>query len=142
MDTDSETAPVRLVDWKKTLFFSSFALCAVGVLIFFIFDPTKVAIFPPCVFHQVTGLDCPGCGAQRALHQLLHGNIIAAVRLNAMFVLSLPICVLYGPRFLSRALKGQPTGLKSRWLWIFLVAWLVFGFLRLLPVPMFAWFAP
>jgi hypothetical protein len=141
MDTGSDTAPIRIVDWKKVIFFSSIALCAVGVLIFFLFDPTKVAIFPPCVFHQITGLDCPGCGAQRALHQLLHGNIIAALRLNAMFVLSLPIWALYGPRFFLRAFKGQPTTLNARWMWFYLAAWLVFGFLRNLPVPLFAWFA-
>jgi hypothetical protein len=141
MSTDSEIAPVRLLDRKKILFFFSLALCAVGALAYFLFDPTKVAIFPPCLFHEMTGLDCPGCGAQRALHQLLHGNIIAALRLNAMFVLSLPVWALYGPRFLLRAFKGEPTGLKSRWLWCYLAAWLVFGFLRNLPVPLFAWFA-
>ena len=141
MDTDFETAPVRMVDWKKIIFISSFALGAIGALIFFVFDPTKVAIFPPCFFHQVSGLDCPGCGAQRALHQLLHANIIAALRLNAMFVLSLPICALYGPRLISRAFKGQPSGLNSRWLWIYLAAWLVFGLLRNLPFPVCRWFA-
>jgi hypothetical protein len=141
MNTSSDTAPIRMVDWKKIVFFSSIALCAVGAVIFFLFDPTKVAIFPPCVFHQITGLDCPGCGAQRALHQLLHGNIVAAIRLNAMFVLSLPIWALYGPRFLLRAFRAQPTKLNARWLWFYLMAWLVFGFLRNLPVPLFAWFA-
>jgi len=140
MDIDSETAPARLVDWRKIALFSSFALCAVGVLIYFIFDPARFSIFPPCVFHQVTGLDCPGCGAQRALHQLLHGDILAAVRLNAMFVLSLPILALYGPRLISRAFKGQPSGLNSRWMWIYLAAWLAFGFLRNLPFPICAWF--
>jgi uncharacterized protein DUF2752 len=141
MSTGSETAPVRATDWKKILFFSSLAMCALGVVAYFVFDPTKVSIFPPCMFHQVTGLDCPGCGAQRALHQLLHGNIVAALQLNAMFVLSLPIVVLYGPRFISRAYKGEPTGLSTRWLWFYLVAWLVFGILRNLPVPALAWFA-
>ena len=141
MDTDSEISPARQLDWKKTLFFASLALCAVGALIYFLFDPTQVAIFPPCVFHQMTGLDCPGCGAQRALHQLMHGNIIPALRLNAMFVLSLPIVALYGPRFLLRAYKGEPAGFNSKWLWFYLAAWLVFGFLRNLPVPLFSWFA-
>src|SRR5438445_13753970 len=115
MDTGSETAPVRTVDGKKILFFAFCALCVLGALLYFIFDPTKVSIFPPCLLHQVTGLDCPGCGAQRALHQLLHGNLIAALRLNAMFVLSLPLWALYGPRYIMRGFKGEPTGLSSRW---------------------------
>ena len=140
MYTDSETFPERrLLNGKKILFFSAFAIAAVGALIFFLFDPMQVAIFPPCVFHQVTGLDCPGCGAQRALHQFLHGNIIAALRLNAMFVLSLPILAWFGPRLISRSVKGRPLGIHPRWYWFYLVAWLVFGFLRNL--PNFAWFA-
>ena len=32
----------------------------------------------PCLFHQFTGLSCPGCGTQRALFALLHGHPLAA----------------------------------------------------------------
>jgi hypothetical protein len=125
----------------RLLWAGAAVLCAAGLLIYFAFDPTKVSFFPPCLFHEITGLDCPGCGAQRALHQLLHGNIIAAFRLNAMFVLSLPIVALFGPRFISRSLKREPIGINPRWYWFFLVAWLTFGLLRDLPVPLFRWFA-
>ncbi|MDY6834005.1 MAG: DUF2752 domain-containing protein [Chloroflexota bacterium] len=27
-----------------------------------------------CIFHHLTGLDCPGCGMTRAFHALSHGN--------------------------------------------------------------------
>ena len=120
---------------------SALVFCAVVALVFFFFDPTKVAIFPPCYFHLITGLDCPGCGAQRALHQLLHGNLIAAIRLNAMFVLSLPLALWFGPRLISNVLKREPISLPSRWLWVYLAAWGFFGLLRNLPFPVCAWFA-
>lgn len=141
MVTGSNIPPRIAFPTARLLRVGAAVLCAAGALIYFAFDPTKVAIFPPCFFHQLTGLDCPGCGAQRALHQLLHGNLIAALRLNAMFVLSLPILALFGPRLLSRALKGEPMGIRPRWYWCYLIAWLVFGFLRNLPVPIFKWFA-
>jgi hypothetical protein len=141
MLTGSNHNPRIAFPAARLLWAGAAVLCAAGALMYFAFDPTKVAIFPPCLFHQVTGLDCPGCGAQRALHQLLHGNIIAAVRLNAMFVLSLPFLALFGPRYISRAVKGEPMGLNPRWCWLYLIAWLVFGLLRNLPVPIFAWFA-
>jgi hypothetical protein len=38
--------------------------------------------FPACVFHQATGLWCPGCGLTRGTHQLLHGHIGAALSSN------------------------------------------------------------
>jgi hypothetical protein len=124
------------------LFLPALALCvAVGIAIFFAFDPTKVSFFPPCMFHEMTGLDCPGCGAQRALHQLLHGNLLAALHLNAMFVVSLPLVAWFGPRFVLRTLKGQPVTLNSRWLWFYVAAWIAFGVLRNVPLPVFAWFA-
>ena len=39
-------------------------------------------------------MDCPGCGTQRAIHQLLHGNLAAAFQANAMILLILPLTLL------------------------------------------------
>jgi len=140
MVTGSDTPRIAFPA-SRILLAGGVALCTVGILAYFVFDPTKVAIFPPCMFHQFTGLDCPGCGAQRALHQLLHGNLIAAVRFNAMFVFSLPLALWYGPRLVLRAMKGQPSGTPPRWLWFYIAAWIVFGVARNLPFPICAWFA-
>ena len=117
------------------------AVCAAVVLVYFLIDPTRVAIFPPCLFHQLTGLDCPGCGGQRALHQLLHGNLLAAIRLNAMLVVSLPVLAWVGARYLICHLKSQPMNFRFQWLWFYFAAWMLFGLLRNLPVPIFHWFA-
>lgn len=38
--------------------------------------------FPRCVFHQSTGLWCPGCGLTRGFHELLHGHLGAALGYN------------------------------------------------------------
>ncbi len=34
---------------------------------------------PPCAFHVVTGLYCPGCGGTRAVFALLRGKILRSV---------------------------------------------------------------
>jgi len=53
--------------------------------------------FPPCMFHQLTGLHCPGCGATRALHALLHFDFARAAHMNALFILvGLPILAILG----------------------------------------------
>jgi Protein of unknown function (DUF2752) len=123
------------------LFAVTITLGAIVALVYFILDPTKVALFPPCLFHQLTGLDCPGCGGQRALHQLLHGHLIAAVRLNAMFVVSLPLFAWVGFRLLARSLRHEPIHLAPRWWSLYLAAWIIFGVLRNLPFPVCQWFA-
>ena len=60
------------------------------IVIYGLFDPAQVR-FPRCPFFQLTGFKCPGCGSQRAIHQLLHLNIAQAFHYNACLVLSLPV---------------------------------------------------
>lgn len=61
-----------------------------AIYIYAKFDPED-SFFPKCPFYWATGLKCPGCGSQRALHQLLHLNLGAAFQNNACLVLSIPL---------------------------------------------------
>lgn len=40
--------------------------------------------------HQLSGLYCPGCGALRALWDLVHGNPLSAARNNILILLMGP----------------------------------------------------
>lgn len=44
-----------------------------------------------CTFYKDTGWLCPGCGGQRALHALLHGNLLEALQYNVMIILYFPL---------------------------------------------------
>ncbi|MGB7786560.1 MAG: DUF2752 domain-containing protein [Salinimicrobium sp.] len=48
------------------------------------------AHFPACPFHSITGLLCPGCGSQRALHHLLNFEIGAAFHQNQLLLIAFP----------------------------------------------------
>jgi hypothetical protein len=58
------------------------------------FDPAETHLFPPCPFHALTGLYCPGCGSTRAIHQLLHGCLTGAISMNPLMVILLPFLAL------------------------------------------------
>jgi hypothetical protein len=62
----------------------------VGGSIYFLFSPEESAYFPQCPFHRLTGLDCPGCGAQRAIHHLLHFRLKEAFFSNPLMVSAIP----------------------------------------------------
>ncbi len=71
------------------------ALLVAGLLgVYFFLDPEH-HFFPKCPFLWLTSWKCPGCGAQRAVHQLLHGNVLEAIRVNFLFATALPY-VIFG----------------------------------------------
>lgn len=40
----------------------------------------------PCIFHELTGLDCPGCGNTRAAVSILKLDFAASFSYNPMFI--------------------------------------------------------
>jgi len=101
-------------------------------LILYFFDPNQYSFYPRCLFHQTTGLFCPGCGSLRAIHQLLHGHLMAAARLNALLVLSLPVVLWMAARkILAGFMVRLPAPAFRRWfLWIGLAILIFFSLLR------------
>ncbi|MBL7950518.1 MAG: DUF2752 domain-containing protein [Flavobacteriales bacterium] len=59
----------------------------------YMIDPEKGG-FLSCPFRLFTGLLCPGCGSQRALHDLMHLRTGEAFDHNALLVISIPLLVL------------------------------------------------
>lgn len=72
-----------------------FIVVAVAAVVFFaIVDPAQCVWAPKCLFHTVTGLQCPGCGFSRAMHALLHGHPAQALAYNYFMVLSVPYALV------------------------------------------------
>ncbi len=62
------------------------ALTYVGLV-----DPHRPgSAFPGCPFKLLTGWNCPGCGGLRMAHDLLHGDLSAAVVDNVFLLVGLP----------------------------------------------------
>lgn len=84
------------MDSKKLIKIALIVVILGGLFsIYHFFNPATHSYFIPCPFNYLTGYHCPGCGSQRAIHQLLHFNILAAFRLNPLMVISLPL-IIYG----------------------------------------------
>lgn len=69
-----------------------FIFLAIGALFafYYLFDPLQTVFMPQCVFHKVTGLQCMGCGSQRMVHAILHGDLQAAFQANAFIFCCIP----------------------------------------------------
>lgn len=59
-------------------------------------DPHRPGfLFPGCPFKMATGLDCPACGGLRMTHDLLTGNVGAAVVDNVFLLVGLPLLLTW-----------------------------------------------
>ncbi len=126
--------------WRERLFSLAFITTALAALVYVrLFNPSApgAAIYPSCPFHTMTGLNCPGCGITRGLHQLLHGQFLSALNHNALLLLLLPIL---GYALASNALvvirgRGLPRpAMKSRYAHVLTWVLVVFWVLRNIPV--------
>lgn len=79
--------------YKKIIVVMGIIAIATICFLYYRFDPES-GIFPRCVFKQMTGWDCPGCGSQRAVHALLHGEIARAWGYNAGLFVAIPLIAI------------------------------------------------
>jgi hypothetical protein len=136
-----DSAPPKISPSKISPSNARFAAIVLGVtgvgvatMVYF-FNPSAYGFYPVCQFHRLTGWNCPGCGATRALYALLHGNFSAALRDNALAVVGLAAAAVRGGWFGLNRLRGRPNGdfFPTRLLVPMLVVMGVFAVLRNLP---------
>ncbi len=66
-----------------------------------------------CPLRAVTGAYCPGCGALRAVHDLLQGDLAGAWDMNPLLVVAAPVALVLWARWVWLAWRGRPVPLVS-----------------------------
>lgn len=115
---------------RACIAFLLFAALALLLFLYRSFDPSSSRLALKCPFKFLTGLDCPGCGAQRALHALLQGSFVEAFWYNPFLWLVMPyLLALLLTMFLGEATSPRfYSWLRSRsivrlYLLLFLFWW-------------------
>jgi Protein of unknown function (DUF2752) len=69
-------------------------------------DPHRPgSVFPVCPFRLLTGWNCPLCGGLRMTHDVLHGQLAAAITDNVVLLLGIPMLAGW---ILLRRHRGKP----------------------------------
>lgn len=116
---------------------TGFIFIGIGILLFLlqiITGKSLTELFPPCIFHAITGFYCPGCGGTRAFSYLLQGQLPKAffyhpftpytVLLGGWFMISQSIERLWNKQNHTKKLQIA-LHVRSLYLWIALL--LLFG---------------
>jgi hypothetical protein len=75
---------------------------------------------------DLTSLDCPGCGSQRAIHHLLNLEIGRAFYANALLVLFIPY-ILFGAMFDFFRIENKTLQKIKNIFYGTTAIWIVFG---------------
>lgn len=130
----------------KNHVFILLTVAVTGSLLYFYFDPSLNKFFPPCPFFTLTGLYCPGCGSQRALHDILHGHISAAADHNILFVLFLPLILFSAGVTMNNIFNKKKITQRifnsTAFTLAVLISVILFWIFRNIPVEPFPYLAP
>ena len=120
-----------------------FICISLGVLgYFYLYNPSEhKAFFFICPTRLFFNLNCPICGGQRYLHQLLHLNIINAMRANLLVFTLFPYIVY---RFIVALVKPFNINLpilhfSPKIVWTLTIFAFLFTVLRNIPSSPFNW---
>lgn len=117
-------------------------LAAGGAIVLFVVNPADAAWLPRCPLYQATGLHCPGCGATRAAHALLHGDVARALTMNPLLVCAAPPIAAYWVWNRRRLGPAWVDTVPARAVLVLLVVMILYGVLRNLPWYPFTLLAP
>lgn len=112
---------------------------------YYIVSPSGVDFLPKCPLYATTGIYCPGCGSQRATHNLLHLNLIGVIHNNLLYLFAVILLayhgiILFANKFLNKNWQSVLNHPKTPI--VVLVIIILFWVLRNLPFAPFNWLAP
>lgn len=95
----------------------------------------------PCLFYEITGYYCPGCGITRLLFSLLKLDFYQAFRYNPLiFILIIITGIYWLVKFILKKFMNISIEIPNYVYYILLIIVIIFGILR--NIPMFDFLSP
>lgn len=142
-DAEQMASGRRSVSLRRAILPIALTIGGIGtaLLVQAVFNPFTQNI-PLCPLYHLTGLYCPGCGATRAVHALLDGDLLLALRNNLFVIAALPVVGVGMITWTIQRVRGRPfTALPPRWA-VFALAIVVGIYAVLRNIPVFWFLAP
>lgn len=111
------------------------AILLIGILCIVFYLKYNIGI--PCIFHELTGFYCPGCGLTRAIASIVKLDFYQAFRYNILVFVLIPFFIFY---FINKVFFSNKYKIPNFIIIIVLVLVIVFGIVR--NIPMFNYLAP
>ncbi|TGN30291.1 DUF2752 domain-containing protein [Empedobacter tilapiae] len=120
-----------------------------GAFIYYFFfnNPSdKGTVFLRCPSNFIFGINCPGCGSQRAIHHLLHFDILEALRFNALLTIMFPFIIYITLIWLYNFIFEKKIRIKlfynNKFVWTLFFLVIVYGVIRNINIYPFTLITP
>ena len=102
------------------------ALAGCACVAVWVGDPTTPGgPLPVCPTKLLLGIDCPGCGSLRMIYSLMHGDVLAALRFNAVGLIALVLLFWAYAAWTYGRLVNRRVRSWQHWRWSALVTLVV-----------------
>lgn len=110
----------------RKLLFAGIIIAVIGLCVLYFFAGPESGLYPRCAFKMLTGLSCPGCGSQRAVHAMMQGDFKAAFAFNPLFMIEIPLlALLCASRMLGNRAPRLRKFLSARFFILFILATII-----------------
>jgi hypothetical protein len=85
---------VQSPDTIRRFYSIGFAVLSVGLIVLAIIPTETLQTFPTvCLFKNLFGVECFGCGMTRAVSSVLHGEFGEMINYNVLIIFFIPISI-------------------------------------------------
>lgn len=114
---------------------------------FFLNNPSdKGTVFLRCPSKLLFGINCPGCGSQRAIHHLLHFEFTEAIQFNALLVITFPLLLYITLIWLYNIIFEKEIRIKlfynNKFVWALFCLIIIYGIIRNINIYPFTLITP
>ena len=112
---------------------NNFIVSLVIFVFLYLIISSIIELYIPCVFNEVTGLFCPGCGVTRMLKSMLKLDFYQAFRYNPLLFIFFPFIIYIIIDYIYSFYKKKKSKFKTlpQWFWnILLVITIIYWILR------------
>lgn len=122
------------INRKKIYYSFIIFICLFLLLLLYFYLNYYMSFSIPCLFHELTGLYCPGCGITRMIFSILQFDFYQAFRWNIFLFILIPIFLGYGIVYYVDWTFDKTPPVLPNWFWnILLFSAILFGILRNIP---------
>ena len=122
------------INRKKIYYSFIIFICLFLLLLLYFYLNYYMSFYIPCLFHELTGLYCPGCGITRMIFSILQFDFYQAFRWNIFLFILIPIFLGYGIVYYVDWIFDKTPPVLPNWFWnILLFSAILFGILRNIP---------